>query len=368
MGQPILVTVDPRSFHIYEIVRAERCDQVIWQESFEAILPKERKREVRTISDGAEAIRATAESSAGGHWWGRDHFHALRPLSRLANQLEERAYYFIDEVEKMEKRLKKQGSFIQALENDEQWRAYQQAMEESILDFDQFSVLFKWLKQALWWIDPKSGTLRKKEQALEECEEILQLMSEELRIYEVPRAILNFQDHLPSILHYFDDIPALEKQLANLIDEEFYRQEMILYYHYWFKTFQSSGETKKYYQKQADWCQTFLIEDLGEEAFVGLWQQVRSCFEEIVRASSYVENINSRLRRFFNQSRGQLNQNRLNLIRFYLNHKILRRGKRQGASATQLYNSQTQPKHWLEVLREIEKEQEEIQQSLPIAA
>ncbi|MGK5090411.1 hypothetical protein WDW89_00185 [Deltaproteobacteria bacterium TL4] len=95
---------------------------------------------------------------------------------------------------------------------------------------------------------------------------------------------------------------------------------------------------------------TALSEDLGEAIFNSLWNQTTWLLNSVIRASSYVENVNSRLRRFFDSGRGQLNQNRLNLIRFYLNHKIFQRGKRAGNSAKSLFKKQ-EPQHWLDELR-----------------
>ncbi len=51
-----------------------------------------------------------------------------------------------------------------------------------------------------------------------------------------------------------------------------------------------------------------------------------------------VENVNSRLRRFANSARGQLSQERLNIIRYHLNHKPYKRSeKRKGLSPYQIF-------------------------------
>ena len=68
----------------------------------------------------------------------------------------------------------------------------------------------------------------------------------------------------------------------------------------------------------------------------------------IIRSSSMVENTNSRLRPFFDAARGQINQNRLNLIRFYLNHKVFERGRRKGKAPAQiLYGKNRASENWL---------------------
>jgi hypothetical protein len=69
------------------------------------------------------------------------------------------------------------------------------------------------------------------------------------------------------------------------------------------------------------------------------------------RASSIVENLNSRLRNYFFLRR-QIGHGYLHLLRFFLNHRrFLRsdRPERVGKSPTELLTGQTQP-HWLELL------------------
>ena len=74
---------------------------------------------------------------------------------------------------------------------------------------------------------------------------------------------------------------------------------------------------------------------------------VEQTLSSIIRSSSMVENTNSRLRRFFDSARGQINQARLNLIRFYLNHKPFERGRRRGKTAAQLFHrDEASSEHW----------------------
>jgi hypothetical protein len=71
----------------------------------------------------------------------------------------------------------------------------------------------------------------------------------------------------------------------------------------------------------------------------------------VVRASSMIENLNSRLRNYF-FLRKQLGSKYLELLRFYLNHhRIARseRAEREGKSPAQLLSGQEHG-HWLELL------------------
>jgi hypothetical protein len=72
---------------------------------------------------------------------------------------------------------------------------------------------------------------------------------------------------------------------------------------------------------------------------------------ETVRASSLVENLNSRLRSYFFLRR-HLGQDYLALLQFFLNHRRLARSDRYesvGKTPAELLTGQSHP-HWLELL------------------
>ena len=72
---------------------------------------------------------------------------------------------------------------------------------------------------------------------------------------------------------------------------------------------------------------------------------------ETVRASSLVENLNSRLRSYFFLRR-HLGPDYLALLQFFLNHRRLERSdrpERVGKTPAELLTGQSHP-HWLEML------------------
>jgi len=89
---------------------------------------------------------------------------------------------------------------------------------------------------------------------------------------------------------------------------------------------------------------------LGERYFP-LSQALEEVREHTVRASSLVENLNSRLRSYFFLRR-HLGNDYLALLQFFLNHRrFLRseRPERTGKSPAELLTGQSHP-HWLELL------------------
>ncbi len=71
-----------------------------------------------------------------------------------------------------------------------------------------------------------------------------------------------------------------------------------------------------------------------------------------------VENINSILRPYLNNSKNQINQEFLNLFVFYHNHRRYEAGKRKGKTPMEIFTDRKQEKDWIELLTDfIEKKE-----------
>ncbi len=85
--------------------------------------------------------------------------------------------------------------------------------------------------------------------------------------------------------------------------------------------------------------------------FYQIEQAVRALREQVVRASSIIENINSRLRSYFFLRR-EIGSGYLELLQFFLNHRRFLRSEhleRVDKSPAELLTGQPHP-HWLEIL------------------
>jgi hypothetical protein len=85
--------------------------------------------------------------------------------------------------------------------------------------------------------------------------------------------------------------------------------------------------------------------------FVAVVADVRAALDDTPRSSSMVENLNSRLRRYFFLRR-HLGDAYLSLLQFFLNHRVFmrsRRAERVGKTPKQLLTGQAHA-HWLELL------------------
>jgi hypothetical protein len=111
------------------------------------------------------------------------------------------------------------------------------------------------------------------------------------------------------------------------------------------QTQQMSERDSRKWQRQAEHRQ-----QLGGR-YYGLSEAVEDLARRVVRASSLVENVNSRLRNYFFLRR-QLGPGYLELLRFFLKNRRLVRSEyaeRAGKSPAELLSGQ-EHEHWLEML------------------
>ncbi len=93
-----------------------------------------------------------------------------------------------------------------------------------------------------------------------------------------------------------------------------------------------------------------LHHQIGSQFYL-LVEAIEQAMKETPRASSLVENFNSRLRNYFFLRR-TLGNDYLDLLRFFLNHRTFLRSEhpeREGQSPTELLTRESHS-HWLELL------------------
>ena len=108
---------------------------------------------------------------------------------------------------------------------------------------------------------------------------------------------------------------------------------------------------RKHKTSNAYWKQWNQLHSQLSGKFYEVMKTVEKALEETPRASSMVENLNSRLRNYFFLRRS-LGDDYLNLLQFFLNHRCFLRSlkpERVGKSPKQLLTGEVHP-HWLELL------------------
>jgi len=357
VGQPILVTVEPRSNYLLSLELVETRDKVTWGACWFEVVDAETGHVERIVADLAKGLVGGIEELLGTHQAAQqvfqgDLFHLIMRLVAGITRAERKAYAAIKQeyaaLEKFE-RAKSERTLLKRL------AAYETAQAEAdqwMQWVDESRYLFRELQEVLRVVDLKMGALRRKADVLAEVETILTLFAEELGDKKIREGAGYLRDHLDVLLRYFDDVEAAAKELETVIPDVTVRQDLFRLYALQQQRRVASGRRKRWLEAQWTSCHNALLTRIGEADYTQWAQRVEHTLDGIIRSSSVVENTNGRLRRFFDSARGQITQARLNLIRFYLNHKPFERGRRQGHSPAQLFHGEhASSEHWLTLLR-----------------
>jgi len=233
----------------------------------------------------------------------------------------------------------------------ETYETAQAEAEKWIQCYDESRYLFRELQEVLRIVDMTSGALHRKAEVMGEVGAILELLEDEIASEKIQQGAEYIRTHQAALLQYFDEVEAAANHLNTPIVEDDVRQCVFRLYAYQQQLYTADGQRKRGLNAHKAALEQHLSERLGEAEYRRVYQLVEQMLSSIVRSSSMVEKTNSRLRRFFDSARNQINQARLNLIRFYLNHTRFERGRRRGNTAAQLfYGDEASSEHWLSLL------------------
>jgi hypothetical protein len=336
-GDPVLVGVDTRSAYCYLLSLEEHRDGDTWGVRLLELVERGFQPEA-TIADFAKGLRCGQQQALPGVPCRGDVFHALYEVGPLVGYLENRAY---DALEAVEKLSRKQGQHEwrkgrKDLEVSQRlWRATAAAAQAIALAED-VAILCRWLQRDILAVSGPDYQTRL---------ELLDFVVAELRLREDQcehriRPVRVLLENQRSNLLAFAE--QLDKDMAALAVEWQVSAEMVRVL---MKTQQMSEKDARRWQREAEHRQQL------RGRYYGLSAAVQELAAGVVRASSLVENVNSRLRSYFFLRR-QLGPDYLELLRFFLNHRRLQRSsheERVGKSPAEVLSG-AEHSHWLEML------------------
>jgi hypothetical protein len=334
--QPVLVGADIASTYCFLLSREEQRDADTWGtrllESQERGLAPE-----ATIADFGTGLRAGQKLALPDVPCRGDVFHALHEITPLVSYLENRAYAAMAAQQKLEQKRAKtqrQGRPTQALARKASLARQREATALALAD--DVALLARWLHDDVFAVSglPYDERCALFDFILRELQSREHLCSH--RITPVRTLLKNHRDELLAFAAQLDrDLQQLAADFE--IPVTLVRQLLDL---------QAVDERRpERWQKEAA-----LREKLGAR-FYRLQQALRDLAEQVVRASSVIENLNSRLRNYFFLRR-QLGGDYLELLQFFLNHRRFLRSEhpqRVGKSPAELLTHENHP-HWLEML------------------
>lgn len=339
--QPVLVGADIHSSYCFLLSAEDQRDGDTWALRLlecqdRGFAPK------ATIADFGTGIRAGQKRAMPEVPCRGDVFHALHELTPVVTFLENRAYETItthDQLEHKKTKLQQQGrrdqrGEVQSLSRKVSAVANEQA--QAITLADDVAVLARWLRADVFALSalPYVDRAALFDFILAELQARVPLCPHRLG----PVCTL-LQNHRAQLLafawHLDEDLTRLAAEFAvpvDIVRELFDLQAL-------------DSRQPLHWQKEA------ALRARLRGRFYALEQAVRDLSKEVVRASSIIENINSRLRSYFFLRR-ELGSGYLELLQFFLNHRRFLRSEhpqRVDKSPAELLTGQPHP-HWLEML------------------
>jgi hypothetical protein len=334
---PVLVGIDARSTFCFLLSREEHRDAETWGIRLLELVDRGFAPEA-TVADFGAGLRAGHQEALPAVPCRGDVFHALHTIGPLVRYLENRAYEAIDARTKLQRRQatveRRRGRRDQGLASK---LAYaRQAEAKAIALADAVALLARWLREDILSVAGPERAIRG---------DLFDFVVAELRgresacphrIKPIRTLLENQRDNLLAFT-----VP-LDRELAALACEWQIRvataREVL-------QVQSLPARDPKRREREA------ALRDVLRGRYHGVCAAVRQLSDQVVRASSLVENLNGRLRTYFFLRR-QLGADYLTLLQFFLNHRRYLRSEdpgRVGKSPAELLTGEAHA-HWLELL------------------
>jgi hypothetical protein len=334
---PVLVGVDAASTFCFLLSLEDHRDTETWGIRLLELVDRGFDPEA-TIADFASGLRAGLKEALPGRPCRGDVFHALYEVGPLVGYLENRAYGAIDTRTKLEQKQataeRRRGRKDQSLARKLSYARLAEA--KAIALADEMALLARWLRDDILSVSGPEYAIRR---------DLFDFVVAELRAREsacphrirpVRTLLENQRDNLLAFA------VALDRELTALAQE-------------WQI---SVTTTREVLQVQSlptwdpkRWRREAALRETLRGRYHGVCADVQELSDRVVRASSLVENLNSRLRNYFFLRR-QLGEDYLTLLQFFLNHRRYLRSEvpsRVGMSPAELLTGEPHA-HWLELL------------------
>jgi hypothetical protein len=335
-SDPVLVGVDTASTFCYLLSLEEHRDAETWGIRLLELVDRGFAPEA-IVADGGSGLRAGQKLALSDVPCRGDHFHLISDFEATVGYLERRAYQAIDACEQRQRERKRQDRRGERLHSPAlRLRYARAACDPAIKLFDDVSLLLDWLRQDILAVAGPSYAQRCAlyDFVVAELQSRVDLCPTQLGT--IHRLLKNGREEF---LAFAKELDVDLDRLAN--------------------EFQCSSELLRGVLQflSRDECDSRRYK---EEA--ALRQQLRGRFFEVceavdqlrgrtIRASSLVENLNSRLRGYFFLRR-HLGADYLALLQFFLNHRRFLRSEcpeRVGRSPAEVLTGIPHP-HWLTLL------------------
>jgi hypothetical protein len=351
IGVPILVTLEAQSTAILKIERAADRSAQTWQRHFEE-LGNHLFHSIGMASDRGTGLIAGYQAACQDGRWVCDQFHEFQELCHRCQQLERKAYRAIAKEHEATDLFQNAKSESNLQNRLEQYERAHDACEQAMARYDQLSMLLQWLRETLHLCSPL-GRLHTVAGVRCDLSHLLDLI-EEVDDAQLTKLLKPIRSHLDDILVPFEQVESIHGDLLERMPEQVV-DALVLAWHHDHLSYQCHGKKKHAYQQQSQQWLAF-AEGLLDDQFEFSQSLVFEKLDSVVKASSLVEMVNSLLRPYLNNFKGQITQETLNLIMFYHNHRRYKSGRRQGKAPIELLTGETLAGNWVELLMQYKRE------------
>ena len=312
--QPILTGIDLESGYAFGLDPAKDRSGISWEKSLSE--KKLRGLQPKTIvSDGGSGLRCGAENTFPGHAQQLDVFHSLKEMGLIVKQQERHVMKQLKRTYDLERKINDRRY------TGEEFLEYtrrRDSIDKDLNTYDSFEVLYTWLKEYLGFTGYGYTTSEKI------CSWILDEMATLYpRQVKFQSFIEQFRKRLPALLQF---LRKLQKEME-FADANFHVKRHTFQLMYRQRTYATNSKEFALIEKRL----RHLFRNRLEEAKTALNDIQKKCF----RASSMVENLNSRIRPFMDEKRRVFHED-FSMIRFFLNTMKpfrSRKNERKGKSA-----------------------------------
>jgi hypothetical protein len=337
VGRPVLVGADVASTFCYLLSLEEHRDADTWGVRLLELCDRGFQPQA-ILADFGHGLRAGHALALPQVPCRGDVFHAVQDAPQIVRSLEHRAYQALETCNRLERQ--------DATHQRRQGRAHRTAVNklpharaaaaQALTVAEEVAVLLRWLREDVLALNGLPYADR--------CA-LYDFVAEELhhRATHGPQLLEELvsclRNHRSEVLAF---AAALEDDLTRLAEAfavPLATVRAVL------ETQVAAAHDPRRWQREAELRQQL------RGRYYGLATAVSAVRQQTVRASSVVENLNSRLRTYFTLRR-ELGPDYLSLLQFFLNHRRFVRSEhaeRVGRSPAELLTGQTQP-HWLERL------------------
>jgi hypothetical protein len=340
-SHPVLVGVDTASTYCYLLSLEDHRDAVTWGVRLLELVDQGFDPEA-TVADAGSGLRAGQALALPEVPCRGDVFHIIHDLEKVVGYLENRAYGAVEDTERRRRQLDSAQRHdgrgrAKSVQSAAQLLCRARAHSDAAVTLsDDVALLMGWLRRDVLAV---AGPCYADRRALYDFV-VAELKSRASlcphRLGPVCRQLENQRDDLLAFVRALDeDLELLSQEFQ--VPPELLRRLL--------------GVLARDERDPRRWAEEADIRERLRGRFHDVQAAVATLAQGTVRASSLVENLNSRLRSYFFLRR-HLGSDYLALLQFFLNHRRLERSdrpERVGKTPAELLTGQSHP-HWLEML------------------